>query len=80
MIMVLCQFVYAKTEFRFHRDLQETSETVTGQTKKQTQNPALKWVFFRAVRELQFREEEAVMVMVTTVIPELRKIFRLLWK
>ena len=39
MIMVLCLFVYSMTEFRFRRDLQETGETMTDQTKKQTQNP-----------------------------------------
>jgi len=39
MIMVLCLFVYAMTEFRLRRNLQETGETVTGQTKKQTHQP-----------------------------------------
>ena len=82
MIMVLCLFVYAMTEFRLRRNLQENGETVTGQTKKQTRKPTLKWVFFRfrAVQELRFQEEEAVMVMVmvTNMTPELWKILRLL--
>jgi transposase len=39
MIMVLCLFIYAMTEFRLHRNLQETGETVTDQTKKRTQRP-----------------------------------------
>jgi len=54
---------------------------VTGQTKKQTQNPTLKWVFFRfrRVRELRFRDGEgAERVMVTNMNPELWKILRLL--
>jgi transposase len=82
MIMVLCLFVYAMTEFRLRRNLQETGETVTDQTKKQTQRPTLKWVFFRfrGVRELRFRAEEAVMVMVTNMTSELWKILRLLGK
>ncbi len=69
MIMVLCLLVYAMTEFRLRRNLQETGETVTGQTKKQTRIPTLKWVFFRfrGVRELRFRAGEAVMVMVTNM-------------
>lgn len=82
MIMVLCLFVYAMTEFRRSRNLQETGETVTGQTKQQTQNPTLKWMFFRfrGVRELQFRAGEAVTVIVTNMTPELWKILRLLGK
>jgi len=72
--------VYALTEFRLRRNLQETGETVAGQTKKQIQNPTLKWMFFRfrGVRELRFRAEEAVTVMVTNMTPELWKILRLL--
>ena len=64
------------------RNLQETGETVTGQTKKQTRIPTLKWVFFRfrGVRELRFRAGEAVMVIVTNMTPELGKILRLLGK
>jgi transposase len=44
MIMALCLFVYAMTEFRRSQNLQETSETVASQTKQQTQNPTLKWM------------------------------------
>jgi transposase len=80
MIMVLCLFVYAMTEFRLRRNLQENGETVTGQTKKQTRNPTLKWVFFRfrGVRELRFQAGEAVTVLVTNMNPEFWKILRLL--
>ena len=80
MIMVLCLFVYAMTELRLRRNLQETGETVAGQTKKQIQRPTLKWVFFRfrGVRELRFRAEEAVTVIVTNMTQELWKILRLL--
>jgi len=82
MIMVLCLFVYAMTEFRLRRNLQETGETLTGQTKQQTQNPTLKWMFFRfrGVRELRFQAGEAVMVLVTNMTPEIWKIPRLLGK
>jgi len=54
MIMILCLFIYAMTEFRLRRKLQETAETATGQMEKQT----LKWMFFhfRGVRELWFRQ------------------------
>ncbi len=48
-------------EFRLLRKLQEAGETVTGQTKKQTQNPTLKWPLFRFryVWELRFQAGEA---------------------
>jgi len=78
--VVLCLFMYSMTEFRLRRKLQETGETVTGQTKKQTENPTLKWLFFRfrRVRELRFRAGKAVTVLGTNVTPEFWKILRLL--
>jgi transposase len=42
MVMVLCLFIYALTEFQLRRELERTGETVTSQTKKQTQRPTLK--------------------------------------
>ena len=80
MIMVLCLFVYAMTEFQLRRNLQEAGETVTGQTKKQTQKPTLKWMFFRfrKVRELRFQAGDTVTVLVTNMTPEFWKILRLL--
>jgi hypothetical protein len=55
---------------------------VTGQTKKQTQNPTLKWMFFRfrGVRELRFKTDEAVTAIVTNMNPGLWKILGLLRK
>ncbi|MDN7025659.1 IS1634 family transposase [Methanoculleus sp. FWC-SCC1] len=80
MIMMFCLFIYAMTEFRLRRKLQETGETMTDQTKKQTQNPTLKWLFFRfrGVRELRFQAGEAVTVLVTNMNPEFWKILQLL--
>jgi transposase len=53
MIMVLSLFIYSMVEFRLRRELERSGETVISQTKKQTQRPTLKWVFFlfRRVRE-----------------------------
>jgi transposase len=53
MIMVLCLFIYSMVEFRLRRELKRSDETVISQTKKRTQRPTLKWVFFlfRRVRE-----------------------------
>ena len=54
MVMVLCLFIYALTEFRLRQELVGTGETVTNQTKKQTQRPTMKWVFFRFRRVREF--------------------------
>jgi len=80
MIMVFCLFIYAMTEFRLRRSLQEKGETETSQTKKQTRKPALEWMFFRfrGVRELRFWEGDGVKVLVTNMTQELWKILRLL--
>ena len=80
MIMVLCLFIYAMTEFRLRRKLQETGETVTGQTKKQTQNPTLKWLFFLfwRVREFVLVADGERVKRITNLNEELRKILGLL--
>jgi len=80
MIMVLCLFIYSMTEFRLRQELEQNSETVTSQTKKQTQRPTLKWTFFlfRGVRELKFKTAESVSTLVTNMTQELWKIVRLM--
>lgn len=80
MVMVLCLFIYAMTEYRLRRRLQEADDTIRGQTKKQIQNPTLKWTFFlfRGVRELKFRSGDSIHVHVTNMTPELWKVVRLL--
>jgi transposase len=71
------------TEFQLRKKLQETGETgetVTAPTKKQIQNPTLKWVFFlfKRVKELIFKEGEEEEVVVTNMTPELWKILNLM--
>lgn len=82
MIMVLCLHIYAMTEFWLRRELQNDSETVTGQKKKQTRNQILKRTFFLfwGVRKVRFRAIEGVKVLVTNMTSELWKILRLLGK
>lgn len=79
MVMVLCLFIYSRTEFRLRQDLERSGETVTSQTKKQTQRPTMKWTFFlfRGVRELKFKTAESVSTLVTNMTQELWKIVRL---
>jgi len=80
MVMVLCLFVYSTVEFDLRKKLKETGETVTAPTKKQIQNPTLKWTFFlfQRVKELRFKEAGGEVVVVTNMTPELWKILKLM--
>jgi transposase len=80
MIMVLCLFIYSMTEFRLRRELARSGETVTSQTKKQTNRPTLKWVFFRfrRVREFSVVNGDRRMTKIANMTDELRKILQLL--
>jgi len=82
MVMVLCLFIYALTEFQLRRELERAGETVTSQTKKQTQRPTMKWVFFRfrRVREFVVVVEGRRVKRVANLNEELQKILRLLGK
>lgn len=80
MIMVLCLFIYSLVEFELRKKLQDSKETVTSQTNKQTERPTLKWVFFgfRRVRELRFSVEGEIKIVITNMEEELWKILRLM--
>ena len=80
MIMVLCLFIYSMTEFRLRRELVRSGVTVTSQTKKQTNRPTLKWVFFRfrRVREFSVILGDRRMTKIANMTDELRKILHLL--
>ena len=80
MIMVLCLFIYSMTEFRLRRELERSGQTVISQTKKQTQRPTLKWVFFlfRKVREYSIVLDGNRVVKTANLSDDLRKILALL--
>lgn len=80
MIMVLCLFIYSMTEFRLRRELERSGETVTSQTKRQTQRPTMKWIFFRfrRVREFSFVEGGRRINRIANLNEEFRKILGLL--
>jgi len=82
MVVVLCLFIYALTEFQLRQELERTGETATSQTKKQTQRPTMKWVFFRfwRVREFVVVVEGRRVRRVANLNEELQKILRLLGK
>jgi len=80
MIMVLCLFVYSLTEYRLRKRLRESDESVLSQLNKPTQNPTLKWVFFkfRGVLELKIKWDATIVPKVANMNPELEKIISLL--
>ena len=80
MIMVLCLYVYAVSEYKLRKSLKESNETVPSQTRKPTQNPTMRWVFFlfRRVRELSLKIEGKVVTKVLNLDETIRKIVILL--
>ena len=80
MIMVLCLFIYSMVEFRLRREMKRSYETVISQTKKQTQRPTLKWVFFlfRRVREYSVVVDEKKITKISNLSPDLKKILALM--
>ena len=80
MIMVLCLFIYSMTEYQLRKELEKSGKTVTGQTKKQTKRPTLKWIFFgfRKAREYTLSEGGVKIKRVTKLDPELWLILSLL--
>jgi len=80
MIMVLCLFIYSLVEFQLRRALERTGETVISQTKKQTQRPTLKWIFFqfRRVREYSVVVEGKRISKISNLKGDLVKILGLL--
>lgn len=80
MIMVLCLYVYAVTEFKLRKSLKESNETVPSQTGKPTQKPTMRWVFFmfRRVRELSLRIDGKIVTRVLNMDETIRKILGLL--
>jgi transposase len=80
MIMVLCLYIYAVTEYKLRKSLKESNETVPSQTKKPTQKPTMRWVFFmfRRVRELSLNIEDNIVTKVLNMDENIRKIIRLL--
>ncbi len=80
MVMVLCLFIYSMTEFRLRRELERSGETVTSQTKRQTQRPTMKLTFFlfMRVREFSFVDDDRRIKQIANQNDELKKILRLL--
>lgn len=80
MIMVICLFIYSMVEYQLRQALVRTGKTVISQTKKQTQRPTLKWVFFlfRRVREFAVIADGKRVLKIANLNDDLRKILALL--
>jgi transposase len=76
MVMTLCLMVYGVSEYELHQSLQENNETILSQTKKPTNKPSLRWVYFlfRIVNELSVMNGECVQKLVVNLNGTLRKI------
>jgi transposase len=70
------------TEFRLRRELVNSDKTVISQTKKPTQRPSLKWIFFlfRRVREYSIIRNGNKTVKIANLSEDLKNILALLGK
>ena len=78
--MVICLFLYFMVEYQLRQALVRTGRTVISQTKKQTQRPTLKGVFFlfRRVRDYSILLNRNRVSKVAHLTDDLRKILGLL--
>lgn len=78
MVMTLCLMVYGVSEYELHQSLQASNETILSQTKKSTNTPSLRWVYFlfRVVNELSVTTGDHVQKLVVNLNGVLRKIIR----
>ena len=70
--------VYGVSEYELHQSLQAANETTLSQTKKPTNKPSLRWVYFlfRVVNVLSVSTDDYAQELVVNLNGELRKIIR----
>jgi transposase len=78
MVMTLCLMVYGVSEYELHQSLQKSGETIPSQTKKPTNKPSLRWVYFlfRVVNVLSVATSDHTQKLVVNLNGDLRKIIR----
>jgi transposase len=76
MIMTLCLMVYGVSEYDLRQALQKNNETIPSQTKKPTNRPSLRWIYylFRVVNELHIKINGNVKKIVVNVNGLLKRI------
>jgi transposase len=80
MIIVLCLLLYNLLEWKLRQKLKEKGMTVRSQTKKQVQNPSMKWAFFLfyGIAEIHIKQDDSLLKEVANLTDELQTILRLL--
>lgn len=76
MVMTLCLMVYGVSEYDLHQSLQAAKETILSQTKKPTDKPSLRWVYFlfRVVTEINITIGKHTKKLIANLNGQLKKI------
>lgn len=80
MIMFITLLVYAVAERALRKALAEQNETVKSQTKKDVQNPTMRWVFQKMedIVVFEYTEKNKLLLQFFNITDEVKKIIRLL--
>lgn len=81
-IIVLTLMIYQVAEWKLRERLKETGETIPDQLNKQTQQPALKWVFMlmRETTEIKIEVDSKVVTKIANLDEFKDQIIRLMRK
>ena len=80
MILFITLLVYAIAERALRKALVEHDETVKSQSKKDVQNPTMRWIFQKMedIVVLEYIEDNQLIIQFMNVTEEIKKIIRLL--
>jgi transposase len=78
MVMTLCLMVYAIAQFELRRALASAQDTIPGQTKKETANPTMKWVYrlFHGIQVITLTIQDVTQEIVINLKATHKKIIR----
>ena len=78
MVMTLCLMVYAFAQYKLRQALVAKEDTVVTQTKKQTNNPTLKWIFnlFQGIQVVSININGNIKEIVSNINETRRKIIQ----
>lgn len=78
MVMTLCLMVYAIAQFELRSSLATAQDTIPSQTKKETANPSMQWVYrlFHGIQVINLRIEEVTQEIVINLKAVHKKIIR----
>ena len=78
MVMTLCLMIYGVSEYELRESLIKANQTVPSQTKKEIQNPSMRWIYFlfRSINELHIDIEGHTKKIVVNLSHLLKRIVR----